>query len=133
MPCQENMPAAQRIQDMAKQLSADAAKTMSLLTGSRRIPDGEIWPLLRPVLRLLLWILPQHVPSVGFPTTAHLQPAGPTTATQGGADFKQDKHRRKAGSPFAADCRQQLAQSYVKEVATVGIRFEEPSVRGMLV
>jgi hypothetical protein len=55
--------------ELAQQLSAEAADTLFLLTSytgadqehRRSFSYDTVWLLVRPVLRVVLWLLPQHV------------------------------------------------------------------------
>jgi hypothetical protein len=55
--------------ELAQQLSAEAVSTLNFLTqyageeqGHRRsLSYDTVWLLVRPILRVVLWLLPQHV------------------------------------------------------------------------
>jgi hypothetical protein len=66
---------------LAQQLSADAAATLEVLIKYTGALQGEcglsyeiVWLLVRPVLRVILWLLPEHVMTAADGT-------GPCTST----------------------------------------------------
>jgi hypothetical protein len=71
------------------------------------------WLLVRPVLRLLLWLIPEHVPLPLASATMSSSQAVKETLTT----FKDDKQTKPTGS--SVDWQQEVAQAFVAEVATV--------------
>jgi hypothetical protein len=102
MVLQDSFQAAQASQALARQLSADAVSTLDHLCSGREgkvVSEDAGWLLSRPLLRLLLWLLPVHVPA-----ETPAQPPEPESAAGLSTDWKQG---------FAA--------SYVRDVATVSL------------
>jgi hypothetical protein len=97
-------------QEQARQLSADASTLLQSLGNTQDITAGSAWPLLRPLLRLLLWLLPEHVP---LPLTdAAMSQSQPSETGQS---------RHSTAAPTAVgQWRQEVASSYVQAVVTVG-------------
>jgi hypothetical protein len=104
MVFQESVQAAPTSQVVARQLLADAVSTLEHLCTGREgkiVSEDAGWLLSRPLLRLLLWLLPVHV-SAETPT----QPTEPEP--------------KSAASP-SADWKQGFGVSYVRDVATVSL------------
>jgi hypothetical protein len=88
----------------AKQLSSDAA---SLISFHKPMMD---WDIVRPVLRLLLWLLPAHIPARSLP-----EPAQQDMTATGEGSLSQ------ACAGSTDNERQALALSFVQSVATVSV------------
>jgi hypothetical protein len=103
--------------EQAKQLAGDVASLLESYCVCH-FEDESGWELLRPLLRLLLWLLPEHLPLS--------EPAAQTLATeqQNEAAAQSGRHtggRHSQPKPAAVDCgwRDVLGRSFVLEVATV--------------
>jgi hypothetical protein len=113
---QTSTPAAQKRQEEARQLSAGAATVLEAVCSARHVSEDTTWQLLRPIFRLLLWLIPEHVPMSGV-TPATLLPGSvspehrPAAAQQG----------RSNNSATQADWRQGFEIAYARDVATVGV------------
>jgi hypothetical protein len=97
---------------------------MLVVGSSQYISHAAMWPLLRPALRLLLWLLPEHVP-VAEPqaqpvsTGSQLPEHGTPPVAQTAGTSKQGKHKKKADPIADVNWRQGLGPAFVQDVATV--------------
>jgi hypothetical protein len=103
---QSTLAGANKLLEQSKQLSADAGTLALSLRNVNALPDETIWVLLRPVLRLCLWLLPEHI---------H---ASAPQAVQQAASFAEGSSR----DTTSVDWRQDFALSFVRSVATVSDR-----------
>jgi hypothetical protein len=90
-------------------MAADAAVVLSTLCKLTDYPQHDIWELLRPVLRVLLWLIPEHVPLIkeaqaARDVTAIISEDSPSTSDAGAA---------------AEDWRHAYALTFAAGVATV--------------
>jgi hypothetical protein len=91
------------MREQSKQLSTDAATILELFREWADLPADTSWVLLRPVLRLLLWLLPEHLQVV---TEADRAPELSVAASSGFAKGKQcldGRWKNSFVSSFAAD------------------------------
>jgi hypothetical protein len=77
------------------------------------LPADTSWLVLRPVLRLLLWLVPEHAPEPSK-TSAAARPQSDSSAMQG-----HQKHST-AWTPISEDWRCTLVLAYIRDIATVG-------------
>jgi hypothetical protein len=115
---------AQRRLEQARQLSAGCVSLLEALSGMSAWPLESAWLVLRPVLRLLLWLLPEHAPcrqqqpsSKAEGTDLAAQSTGSSTVP------KRMAPRNDGAAATAIDGGQQIerTRSYVSAVATVSI------------
>jgi hypothetical protein len=122
--------------ELARQLSQDAADLLMMVLRSEKLPERQQWTFQRPWVRLLLWLLPEHIPvqqaqqdqrsvAGGQESSKHAAPEGTTVAgtqlTRGSAQptGKALKSRAPSGPGAAGDWRQDLMLCYIKDVITV--------------
>jgi hypothetical protein len=111
MLSQISFQAAQKKQEEAKHLVADAAALLETLCSTK--PSLEATEcVLRPVLRLLLWLIPEHIP-MPVPTQAASQPESAALQQRAGSG-RQDKSER-----AEAAWKEELEVAFVQDVATV--------------
>jgi hypothetical protein len=72
----------------------------------KALPEETIWVLLRPVLRLCLWLLPEHVHA-----------SAPQAVQQDGSPASE----RSSGGTVSVDWRPKFALPFVTGVATVSV------------
>jgi hypothetical protein len=106
---QTSRSAAQAKQEEAKQMSANAAAM--LVTINRRASADTVWQLTRPLLRLLLWLIPAHIPLRGVHPPALMQ---------------QPAELSLAGATPGASWQAELGPAYVADVATVSVQIDSP-------
>jgi hypothetical protein len=115
---QTSLSDAKKLREDCKQLSQDVARFLSMLK-SEAIPNAAMWPFLRPVLRLLLWLLPEHVPlGAAQSMSSQALPAEHTSSESQTVGTSQAGH--KSGTSADVDWRQGFGQDFVKDIATVG-------------
>jgi hypothetical protein len=114
---QESRAQATRLLDQARQWFGYITGVTEIL-GSQpclRLPSDMSWLVLRPVLRLLLWLVPEHAPQ---PMTVAAA-AQPQSVSSGSAMQGRGKHN-KASTSMSEDWRCSLVLAYIRDVATVG-------------
>jgi hypothetical protein len=108
---------ATRLLDQARQWFGYVAGIAEIL-GSQQcqwLPADMSWLVLRPVLRLLLWLVPEHAPEPSkAPAAAQAQSNLSGSATQG-----HGKHN-KASACLSEDWRSSLVLAYIRDIVTVG-------------
>jgi hypothetical protein len=136
----------QKHRERARQLSASASSLLQSLHSTQDLPDNVSWSILQPALRLLLWLLPQHLPSADSST--ELQPstliqaaaaagepfgqqatpsAAPQNPSRQAASLPPPKGTAAAQEPqgacvdLDAGWRQTSARLFAQDVATVGL------------
>jgi hypothetical protein len=107
---------AQRVVDCAKTLADSGVSLLEALTSKRPFQPELSWIVIRPVLRLLLWLLPEHVPSSETLEALDKQ-------AQQAQGHIRPKQGNTTGVPPADDWRITLTPAYMAAVATVGRRW----------
>jgi hypothetical protein len=110
---QATLSEANMLRQEAKQLSAGAATILELLRHWDSLPPDMSWLLVRPIVRLLLWLLPEHLPSVSEPgRAAELRPpAMSATAT--------DQCKLSHGAASGGSWKHSFGAAFTADVATV--------------
>jgi hypothetical protein len=54
---------AKKLCELAKRLSGEGAAALLSVLSSHALPNDQRWAFQRPLLRLLLWLLPEHIPA----------------------------------------------------------------------
>jgi hypothetical protein len=106
---QASPASAVRTQEKAKQMAGDAAVVLDILCKLHDYPHHEVWKLLRAILRVLLWLIPEHVP-----LTKGTQAAKGITSVSLG-----DSPSTSGAGPAAEDWRHAYALTFAADVATV--------------
>jgi hypothetical protein len=110
---QESKAQATRLLDQARQWMVYTSGIAEIL--GERLPPDMSWLVLRPVLRLLLWLVPEHAPEpMEVAAAAQAHPALTGSGMQG-----HEKHR-KASAPMTEDWRCSLVLAYIRDIAEVG-------------
>jgi hypothetical protein len=108
------------IVEQAKQLSASCVSVLESLVVRKAHPDTS-WLVLRTVLRVLLWLLPEHLPDDKHQAAgadgAAVQPV--STSRTWGKDTKRAP--KKGAQAPTQDWQEGIGSSYVTAVATVSI------------
>jgi hypothetical protein len=114
---QESEAQATRLLDQCRQWFGNIAGTVEILGRRhlRHLPADTSWLMLRPVLRLLLWLVPEHAPEPSKAPAA----ARPQSDSSGSAIQGRGKHN-KASTSTSEDWRCSLSLAYIKDIATVG-------------
>jgi hypothetical protein len=114
---------AQGIVDCVSSLTDNCVSLFRTLIIKQSLDPDLVWVVLRPVLRLLLWLVPEHVPSTETMKSLARQPvmqqAGSTRTQQARRHLQEDA----AALPPAEDWRSALAAAYTAAVATVSRRW----------
>jgi hypothetical protein len=115
---QETLAQAKRWQEQAKQLAGDCATVLESLCTFDSISADKAWLVLRPVLRVLLWLVPEHVPL----HTSLLEDPAAAARLSSQRSTKAEKRggQAKAGTVAPADWKASFPTSFVQDVATVG-------------
>jgi hypothetical protein len=105
--------------EQARQLTAGCVSVLESLAVRKAYPDTS-WLVLRTVIRVLLWLLPEHLP------IDELQAAGADGAavqleSTSGTGGKDTKRAQKRGAHAQTQWQGSIGSSYVKAVATVSI------------
>jgi hypothetical protein len=103
---QNTLAGANKLLEQSKHLSADAATLGMSINNIKALPEDTIWVLLRPVLRLCLWLLPEHVHA-----------SAPQAVQQGGSPTAEGS----SGGTISVDWRPKFAVLFVTSVATVSV------------
>jgi hypothetical protein len=84
-------------------MTDDAGAMLVRLSTCQPLPGNSLWQLMRPLLRLLLWLIPAHVPVLGVhpPPTLQQPPL--------------------AGAKPKAGWQAQLGAAYTRNVASVSV------------
>jgi hypothetical protein len=116
---QELKPQATKLLDQARQWFGYIAGTAEIL-GSQQcqsLPADMSWLVLRPVLRLLLWLVPEHAPAPSnTPAAAQTESVHTDSANQGHVEHST------ASTPISEDWRCSLVLAYIRDIATVSGR-----------
>jgi hypothetical protein len=105
---QTSRSAAEGKQEEAKQMSLDAAAVL-MLAPCQSISSDTAWQLVRPLLRLHLWLVPAHIPLRSVqPAALMQQPAGSPLA----------------GATPEANWKADLGAAYACNVATVSAQMQ---------
>jgi hypothetical protein len=114
---QESRAQATRLLDQARQWFGHIAGIAEILGSQQcqRLPADMSWLVLRPVLRLLLWLVPEHAPEPSQASAA----AQPQSDSPGSSTQRHGKHNR-ASASMSEDWRSSLVLGYIRDVATVG-------------
>jgi hypothetical protein len=120
--------------DKAKYLSIEATSLLRPFLKTQGMSEETRWRLLRPVMRLLLWLIPEHLPTPWTVSAAAVtvQPAG-----QGTAAGRQNTAATEADEGW----RQVTAITFACEVTTVSLlllgttdkRFDDSHVQPVLI
>jgi hypothetical protein len=107
--------------EKAKQLSTDAASILSILKNSTSLSEETEWLMSRPLLRLLLWLVPEHIllpeSPPGAASAAHVLPAEHGTIAANGGKQKEARARPDE------DWKQGAAISFAHDVTTVSMSW----------
>jgi hypothetical protein len=87
-------------------MSADAAAMVKSITTCPSLSEDTVWQLERPLLRLLLWLVPAHIPVRGVPPPALMQ---------------QPSGSRVVGAVPGVNWQAELGAVYARDVATVSV------------
>jgi hypothetical protein len=108
--------------DCAGTLTDKCVSLIGALISKGSLDPDLIWNVLRPILRLLLWLVPEHVPSsetlAALTTQSVLQQVASTRTKQAAGPKQGDA----AAIPDAEDRGTTLAHAYISAVATVSRR-----------
>jgi hypothetical protein len=86
---QDTPLAANKIKEQAQQLSINAAVVLGLLQKmAHDVPPSTSWPLLRPVLKLFLCLIPEYLPAMAAADTAV---PGASALTETDQDVDRDR------------------------------------------
>jgi hypothetical protein len=112
--------------EKAKQLSADAGSFLIALTRFEDMDEEIQWPLLRPVMRLLLWLIPEHLPVPVTVKALTVQPPGQGTAAGGRGRQNTSLLKQPDGG-----WREEATTTFAREVATVSLlQLQAPHTAG---
>jgi hypothetical protein len=100
--------------EKAKQLSMDITSVLYSFTNTQAVFADIRWHLLRPVMRLLLWLVPEHLPT---PVTVSASTVTVQPPVRGTAADEQST------APTQCDegWREEAAITFAREVATVSL------------
>jgi hypothetical protein len=120
---------AKRHLELARQLSEGATSMLLSELESSRFPDDQQWTCFRPLVRLLLWLLPEHIPTVqsqqdlqGSSQREACQgtSAAHTSSTQGQPTAADKRNKSNTHAAPSTDWRQQVTLEFVIIMTQVG-------------
>jgi hypothetical protein len=114
---------AQGIVDSARTLTDNCVSLFRTLISKQPLDPELVWVVLRPVLRLLLWLVPEHVPSSETLEALARQPAMQQAASTRTQQVSGPQQRNAPAVPHPEDWRSALATAYLAAVATVSVRW----------
>jgi hypothetical protein len=107
---------AENLAAQASQLAAGCVSLLEALLGRNAWSPESAWLVLRPVLRLLLWLLPEHASNGKHPTAAAQMTQSSAQKT---ANSRQE--RVTAAAVASEGWQAMLSRSYLSSVATVSM------------